>query len=197
MSDALLLLRRFLSSPFAVAALAPSSAALAGSMVSELKLDAGASILELGPGTGALTAAIAPLLQRTPGARYLGIERDPQFCTHLRERFPHLRFAESDARDTKRVCLAEDFARVDVIICAIPLILLDPSVHSQILTDCHELLADGGEFRALSYLHSWPRRGARALRSSLREIFANTCIRGPIWLNLPPALILRGFKNPD
>jgi phospholipid N-methyltransferase len=195
LSDSLLLLRRLLSRPLEVAALAPSSAALARAMVADLRLSPGASILELGPGTGALTSAIDEVLRDVPGARYLGIERDPVFADHLRTRYPHLRFVEADARDLKRVCMGEEFTRVDAVICAVPLILLPTSTRRQILEDCAFLLSPQGEFRALSYLHSWPRRCAHELRAGVRETFISARTRGPIWLNIPPAVILSGCRN--
>lgn len=197
MSDLLLLLRRLLSRPLDVAALAPSSTALAGAMVADLNLTPGFSILELGPGTGALTAAIDRVLRGVPGARYLGIERDPVFTDHLRARFPTLRFVEADARDLKRVCMTEEFTRVDAVICAVPLILVPTSARLQIIQDCDSLLRPEGEFRALSYLHSWPRRGALELRADLRATFVNTRTRGPVWFNLPPAVILSGQSRPS
>lgn len=194
-SDSLLLLRRLLSRPLDVAALAPSSAALARAMVADLNLTAGSSILELGPGTGALTAAIDHVLRGVPGARYLGIERDPVFVDHLRARFPHLRFAQADARDLKRVCMTEEFTRVDAVICAVPLILLPASTRLRILRECAALLRPEGEFRALSYLHSWPRRCAHELRAGVRETFISARTRGPVWLNFPPAVILSGHGS--
>ena len=75
--ESLLLLRKFLRSPRTVGAVTPSSRALARAMIANLPINEPASIVELGPGTGAFTGAI---LDRVgPKARVLAMELEPEF----------------------------------------------------------------------------------------------------------------------
>ena len=67
-------------------AILPSSRFLARAMASDLKGKRGpARILEVGPGTGAVTREIVRLLQ--PGDRLDAVEINPSFVAHLRRRF--------------------------------------------------------------------------------------------------------------
>jgi trans-aconitate methyltransferase len=54
---------------------------------------AGEHILDLGCGTGALTAELA-----SGGAELLGVDRSPEMVAEARKKFPHLRFEVCDAR---------------------------------------------------------------------------------------------------
>jgi 16S rRNA (adenine1518-N6/adenine1519-N6)-dimethyltransferase len=69
----------------------------------------GGAVLEIGPGTGQLTAA---LLAR--GHDVVALEIEPRMLTHLRRRFrnePRLRLVEGDARDLDVAALMGDDAR--------------------------------------------------------------------------------------
>ena len=71
LAAALSFVKVFLRNPAQVGALAPSSKTLASKMVTDLDLGAGDSILELGPGTGAVTRQIHAILPTE--TTYLGI----------------------------------------------------------------------------------------------------------------------------
>jgi trans-aconitate methyltransferase len=62
-------------------------------LVELLAARAGERILDLGCGTGALTAELA-----ASGAELLGVDRSPAMIAEARKKFPHLRFAVCDAR---------------------------------------------------------------------------------------------------
>jgi trans-aconitate 2-methyltransferase len=66
----------------------------AAGLVELLRPQAGERILDLGCGTGHLTAQLA-----AAGAEVLGIDRSPEMVAQVRRAYPHLRFAEADARD--------------------------------------------------------------------------------------------------
>ncbi len=62
-------------------------------LVDLLAARAGERILDLGCGTGALTAELA-----ASGAELLGVDRSPEMIAEARKKFPHLRFEVCDAR---------------------------------------------------------------------------------------------------
>ena len=185
--------RRFLEQPRHVGALLPSTRHLGTVMVRDLPLGAGDLVVEYGPGTGSLTGAIADHLAATPGARYLGIERDAAFCAILRERFPTLQFVHAGAEDVRAVLAGERLPAPRAILSGLPLILL-PTM-AQIVTTAAEVLAPGGEFRTFSYLQSYPLPAAGRLRRLMRDHFDGFRVGLPVLRNFPPAFVLRGRKR--
>ena len=65
-------------------AVAPSSPALARRMAESGEVWKAGHVLELGPGTGSLTAAVADSMPH--GAKYLGIELNPEYCETAKTR---------------------------------------------------------------------------------------------------------------
>jgi trans-aconitate methyltransferase len=65
-------------------------------VISLLAPQAGERILDLGSGTGHLTAQIADF-----GATVLGIDRSEEMADAARKRYPHLQFEVADARDLR------------------------------------------------------------------------------------------------
>src|SRR5437762_1805037 len=78
-------------------AVAPSSPELAQCMVDAAGISRAAAVLELGPGTGAITQLIARALPAA--SHYLGLELNGTFVQRLRRRFPRLRFEQAPAQE--------------------------------------------------------------------------------------------------
>ncbi|MCB9876678.1 MAG: methyltransferase domain-containing protein [Planctomycetes bacterium] len=192
MADGLFFFRRFLGNPREVGALCPSTRHLAAAMVRDLALRPGDVVLEYGVGTGSFTPTIAALVAAVPGARYLGIEREPGFCERLRARFPQLDFANDQVENVASLLAARGLPAPRAILSGLPLILL-PTMR-EIVTEAERVLQPGGEFRTFSYLQSWPTSGAFRLRRLLRETFADTSRSALVLRNFPPAWVLRGQK---
>lgn len=190
MHRGLLFFRRFLGSPREVGALLPSTRHLGAEMVRNLPLRSGDVVIEYGPGTGALTSAIADHIARTPGVRYLGIERDAAFVEVLQRRFPQLEFATDSVENVRVLLAARSLPAPRAILSGLPLVLL-PAMES-ILTTAAAVLQPGGEFRTFSYLQSWPLPGAFRLRRMFREHFASHGRSRLVLGNVPPAWVLRG-----
>lgn len=191
-SNGWLFFRKFLRNPREVGALLPSARSLGDEMVRGLSLRPGDVVVEYGCGTGSLTASIADLLQRTPGVRYLGIEREAAFCEVLSRRFPQLDFAADRVENVKALLQARGLPAPRAILSGLPLILL-PNMDS-IVAGAHEALAERGEFRTFSYIQSWPTPAAFRLRRTFRETFASHSKSPLVWSNFPPAWVLIGKK---
>jgi len=92
--------------------------------------------VELGPGTGALTVALAARLGRH---RLALVEREPVFCRRLAARFPDARVIEGDAADLPRLSAA---LPVDaVVISGLPLDGLAPDLRARIIAKALEVSA--------------------------------------------------------
>ncbi len=197
MSDSFFFLRRFLRNPRLVASVAPSSRRLAIEVLRGVDLAAGDLVLEYGPGTGPFTREIARRIRSGESLRYLGIERDPGLCNYLADRFPELEFVCDDVLRVEEIVAERALGPAKAVVSAVPLILMDAPEIRQILTATRALLSHDGTFRTISYLHSYPRRGARTLRGEMQATFAAYSVERPVWWNLPPALVLSGRLETD
>ena len=187
-----LFFRRFLRNPREVGALCPSTRYLGEAMVRGLSLQPGDVVLEYGPGTGSLTDVIVPWVERTPGARYVGIEREQHFCDVLHRRFPAHEFVHGSVEDVRDLLAARTLPPPRAILSGLPLILL-PAM-AQIVATAAAVLAPGGEFRTFSYVQSAPLRAARRLRRQMRSTFASFHTSPLVLRNFPPAWVLCGRK---
>lgn len=186
---ALHFLRAFVSSPRSVGAVLPSSRELAQEMVRGIELRPGDTVLELGPGTGALTAQIRELLPE-PG-NYLGIEREPRFVRVLEDRFPELRFVEGQAEEAPEICRDQGLCPPRVIISGLPFVTLPAPVQDRILDSVSHLLDTGGTFRTFQYVHGYVLPSAVRFRRRTEHLLGcRHRLSQPLLGNLPPAYVL-------
>src|ERR1017187_8037548 len=94
-ADSTLFLREWFVNPQRTGAVAPSSPKLAAAMARWLPRDPESFVLELGPGTGAVTAALIKRGLRED--RLVAIEHNPTLAKLLRKRFPRARIITGDA----------------------------------------------------------------------------------------------------
>jgi phospholipid N-methyltransferase len=159
-------------------------------------------ILEVGPGTGAVTAQIVVDLR--PGDQLALVERNDQFVAHLRER---IATAEPFRSAADRISLlhaaVEDLpedTKYDLIISGLPLNNFAVQSVSQILTKMRELLAPGGTLsffeyvgvrRVKSLVSSRPdRERLNGISRLFREVLSSTEVRRDLVLaNVPPAWV--------
>jgi phospholipid N-methyltransferase len=184
-------LRKFLRAPGHVASFWPSSRWLARAMVHDLALRDGHAVVEFGPGTGPFTVAIDQRLGRGPYG-YLGIERDADFADLLRRRFRNREICTADVADLGQVLAARPHLRPGAFVCGLPLVSMPVPVVDALLRDVASRLPEGGVFRTFSYVHTMVNPASWALRRRMRATFRHFAVRGPVWRNLPPALVFEG-----
>lgn len=78
-------LKRFLSRPFQVASVIPSSSVIIKMVSDKMDFSEPRVIAELGPGEGSHTREILKRLQ--PGSKLLLFELDPELAAHLNQQF--------------------------------------------------------------------------------------------------------------
>jgi len=182
-------LQAFVANPRTVGAILPSSEDLARAMIHELRLGERDTLLELGPGTGALTAHIRRILPR-PDA-YLGIDREPGFIEILEERFPDLRFVPGDAEEAERLCRDHGLAPPRVILSGLPFASMRRHEQERILANVARLLSDGGTFRTFQYIHGYVLPSAARFRRHTERVLGTSAhLSAPLFANLPPAYVL-------
>ncbi len=181
-----------LRNPTKVGAIAPSSPVLARRMVRGISLEEGESILELGPGTGPITKAIARdvLKGQNEAGKYLGIERDSRFVRILTNRFRHLSFVEGSAEDALAHLDAAGHGNVKAIISGLPFASLPGSVQDGVIGCLDRLMSPGTIFRTFQYCHAWMLPTARRFRKQMSELFGSVDRSRAVVRNLPPAFVL-------
>jgi phosphatidylethanolamine/phosphatidyl-N-methylethanolamine N-methyltransferase len=165
------------ASPRYVASLFPSSPALARRIAAQVDPRSDGTVLELGPGTGAVTAA---LLERgVDPERLILVERDAEFVQLLRKRFPGVRVRLGNALDIEHQ-LPDRSERVGAIVSGLPLRNLRAAVRERLVEDCISRLTPGAPLIQVSF--GWRPPVPKGKKWRVRS--AGVAIR-----NLPPATV--------
>ncbi len=191
-SATLKFLAGILQSPFATGAIAPSSRRLARRIVRASKVDQASAILELGPGTGALTREIMHF--KRVDATVLAIERRPDFADQLARQFPDVHVVKDCASRLRHHCQQRGLEGADSIVSALPWSNLPIDLQERILREVSEFLREDGVFVTISCfgLHLMPR--GRRFRRLLESLFSSVERSDFILRNVPPAFIYRCSK---
>lgn len=187
-SDFWLVLRKLRTDAKGVATVAPSSRALARAMLRGIDWATATCVVELGAGTGPITAELVKAAP--PGVRLVVNEFDPDFCRVLREKFPAVDVVEGDARRLGSVLAERRITRVDHILSGLPLTHFAAADRAAVIDECGRVLRPDGEFRQLTTA-PW------VYRKLYRRYFRRVDFRLVPW-NLPPGGVYdcRGWLPP-
>ena len=160
----------------------PSSPELARLVVSEVSPDCG-PILELGPGTGAITQA---LLARGVRERDLTLlELSQGFASLLERRYPQARVVCADAARMRRLKLFGD-GGAGAAVSGLPLLAMSPRQVFAVLAGAFEHLRVEGAFYQFTYGPRCP------VPRPILDRLGLTYVRiGGVRWNLPPASVYR------
>jgi phospholipid N-methyltransferase len=165
-----------------VATVFPTSYALASRLLDGIDWAHGPRIVELGPGSGAITGLIAERLIARDA--YTGLEISAELTTVLRERFPDLRVVCRSATELSGVVRG---GTVDHVVATLPWSVLTVDAQATILADVARALRPGGTFRTYVCVNALLSRGGRMFLDRLRATFPG--MRSRLELrNAPPAL---------
>lgn len=184
---------RFLKSPRTVGAVSASSQVLAKRLLDDLHFQHPVRIAELGPGTGALTGAIAHRLQR--GDRFFAVDIDPLFVAALRQRWPEVDVVCGSAEDVDRLARERGMSPLDHVISALPFTSLPVEMSERILEGVVQALRPGGTFTTFQYVYSYNMAPTRRFREKMTARMGAQPARRFVFRNLPPAWILTWRKN--
>ncbi|GLZ47624.1 methyltransferase [Actinomycetospora sp. NBRC 106375] len=172
--------------PAVIGAVAPSGRALSDLLASVAPAEGHPVVVELGPGTGVVSAA---LRRRLPeGARHLAVEIDPGMVEHLRRTRPWLEVLQGDAADLQKLLADVGVDRVDAAISGLPWTLFPESAQRGIIEQVTRVLAPGAPFTTFAYSHVTRFPTQRRFRAVLEQEFAEVTVTPTVWRNLPPAL---------
>ena len=177
LADNLRFLRALLTRPKNVGAILPSSPILARAIAAEIDPELSGPVLELGPGTGAITAAI---LERGIAAeRLTAIEYDPELVGLLAARFHGVRVVHGDAFALDQA-LGENQTPFAAIVSGLPLLNFPMAARRALIDGALGRLKQGAPLIQFSYgvQPPLPPPPGYAIRCAAL-----------VWANLPPARV--------
>jgi phosphatidylethanolamine/phosphatidyl-N-methylethanolamine N-methyltransferase len=179
--------RSWLENPALAGAVSPSGRFLARTMARYVDPNGTGPIIELGPGTGAITEA---LLERgVAPERLILVEFDPGFCKLLTRRFPGVRVVQGDAYALAATLAATVTEPAAAIVSSLPLLNKPEKMRLALLRDAFDLMRPDGSFIQFTYgfLSPVPRR-VSGMEAGICPPF-HAEVSPPVWLNLPPARV--------
>lgn len=185
-----LMMRAFLTQGKRIASFAPSSRSMARKLLDGIDWDKARSIVELGAGTGPITAEM--VRRAHPKARLVVIELDPVLCGRLRERFrdaPNVEVVLGDATKFGELLAERGIPKVDHVLSGLPLPSFPAAARDAILEVSARTIANGGTFRQLTVM-------PLIYYKMYRRYFADVRFRF-VPFNLPPGgvYVCRGYRG--
>ena len=181
LSDTTLFLQEWLGNPRRTGSVVPSSRHLAAAMARWLPADPESFVLELGPGTGIVTAAL--LRRGLREDKLVAIENNPKMARLLRARFPRAHVITGDAwhMDDLLRRHREPIESVGAVISSLPLLNFSEKQAESLAKKIRAVLEPQGNWVQFSYrIHKLRPRGAASFRLHASKI---------VWFNLPPARV--------
>lgn len=175
-------LRRWLQNPKSVGALVPSGRSLASAMVAGIDLQAPGAVVELGGGTGNITAAL--LSAGVPIEDVTVVERDPAFAEVIARRFPEVRVLQGDAAELRRLLRVAGIGPIKAVISSLPLLSIPERVCLRIISEAMDSLDDNGVLVQFTYGPASPVSRRISTRLGLRAKRIGWVVD-----NIPPASI--------
>jgi phosphatidylethanolamine/phosphatidyl-N-methylethanolamine N-methyltransferase len=184
--DEVRFIRSWMEEPLATGAVMPSGKPLARAMARFVDPEVRGPIVELGAGTGAVTAALVE--QGIESHRMVLVESNPRFCRLLRARYPDATVVQGDAYALKRLLGHLLGAPAAAVVSGLPLFNKPLKFRLRLLAEAFALLAPGAPFVQFTYAVIPP------IPSSYSGARAQASER--IWFNMPPARVWIYRKAP-
>ena len=179
LDDEVRFLRSWIEKPLHMGAVMPSSKLLARTMAQYVDVESKGPVIELGPGTGAITNAL--IEHGVDQKRLVLVEYNPGFCALLRDRYPQAKVVQGDAY-ALRASLGEVLdAPASAVVSGLPLVTKPMLTRLKLIRDAFMALAPGAPFVQFTYSVAPP------IPKSLPGVSTEASER--IWMNLPPARV--------
>jgi phosphatidylethanolamine/phosphatidyl-N-methylethanolamine N-methyltransferase len=179
LDDEVRFLRSWIEKPLHMGAVMPSGRVLARTMAQYVNINSSAPVVELGPGTGAITSA---LIERgVDQKRLVLVEYNPGFCALLRDRYPHAKVVQGDAYKLRDSLWNVLNAPASAVVSGLPLVTKPMLTRLKLIRDAFGALAPGAPFVQFTYSVAPP------IPKSLPGVSTEASER--IWMNLPPARV--------
>jgi phosphatidylethanolamine/phosphatidyl-N-methylethanolamine N-methyltransferase len=135
--------------PRTVGSIVPTSSVTARKMASVINIQSGLPVLELGPGTGAITKAI--LARGVTPENLVAIEYSTDFFQHLVRLYPGVNFINGDAFDIDKTLGVLRGQTFDSVISGIPMLNFPMQARIALLESLLDRLPPGRPVVQISY----------------------------------------------
>jgi phosphatidylethanolamine/phosphatidyl-N-methylethanolamine N-methyltransferase len=179
LDDEVRFLRSWIEKPLHMGAVMPSGRVLARTMAQYVDAQATGPVVELGPGTGAITSAL--IEHGIDQQRLVLVEYNPSFCALLRDRYPQAKVVQGDAYTLRDSLLDALSAPASAVVSGLPLVTKPMLTRLKLIRDAFLALAPGAPFVQFTYSVAPP------IPKSLPGVSTEASER--IWMNLPPARV--------
>ncbi len=160
-------------------AVMPSGRLLARTMAQYVDIDSEGPVIELGPGTGAITNAL--IARGVEQKRLVLVEYNPGFCALLRDRYPQATVVQGDAYALRDSLWEVLKAPASAVVSGLPLVTKPMLTRLKLIRDAFAALSPGSPFVQFTYSVAPP------IPRSLPGVSTEASER--IWMNLPPARV--------
>jgi phosphatidylethanolamine/phosphatidyl-N-methylethanolamine N-methyltransferase len=179
LDDEVRFLRSWIEKPLHMGAVMPSSKLLARTMAQYVDVNSTGPVVELGPGTGAITNAL--IEHGVDQKRLVLVEYNPGFCALLRDRYPHAKVVQGDAYKLRDSLWKVLDMPASAVVSGLPLVTKPMLTRLKLIRDAFVALAPGAPFVQFTYSVAPP------IPKSLPGVSTEASER--IWMNLPPARV--------
>jgi phosphatidylethanolamine/phosphatidyl-N-methylethanolamine N-methyltransferase len=172
-------LKSWVERPLQIGAVQPSGRALATTMAGYVDPHAKGPVIEIGPGTGPVTAAL--IARGVAVERLVLVEFSHEFCALLRERYPRVRVVEGDAYAIAKTLAPLGLEPAAAAVSSLPLLTRPVAQRLDLLRQCFGLMRPDAPFIQFTYgtAPPIPPHGTQYTATASRRI----------WLNMPPARV--------
>ncbi len=179
-------LREFVRDPVCLGAVAPSGPSLARLTVEAAGIEPGHVVVELGAGTGPMTAEV---VRNHPDNPFLSIEPKPALAAALRERFPGVRVEEKYLQDLPELLADWGQTGVDRFVSSLPWAIWSDELQAECFDTILKTIRPDGRMVTFQYVHSQVLPAAKKFRGTLEQRFGSVQKTRIAWANLPPAFV--------
>jgi phosphatidylethanolamine/phosphatidyl-N-methylethanolamine N-methyltransferase len=179
LDDEVRFLRSWIEKPLHMGAVMPSGRVLARTMAQYVDVNSSGPVVELGPGTGAITNAL--IEHGVDQKRLVLVEYNPGFCALLRDRYPHATVVQGDAYTLRDSLWDVLSVPASAVVSGLPLVTKPMLTRLKLIRDAFLALAPGAPFVQFTYSVAPP------IPKSLPGVSTEASER--IWMNLPPARV--------
>lgn len=174
----------YIASPATIGSLVPSGQSLGRRMAAQVSVPAAGYVVELGAGTGPITAAL--LKRGVSPQQLISVECAPAMVDLLRNRYPNITVLNGSAARLDTL-LSEHIGseggprRVSHIVSSLPLRSLPKTEVANIVHEIQKVLDDDGKYIQFTYDL---RPGTDQALADLHHLGSSV-----VWMNIPPARV--------
>jgi phosphatidylethanolamine/phosphatidyl-N-methylethanolamine N-methyltransferase len=179
LDDEVRFIRSWIEKPLHMGAVMPSGKVLARTMAQYVDINSSGPVVELGPGTGAITSAL--IEHGIDQKRLVLVEYNPGFCALLRDRYPQAKVVQGDAYALRDSLWEVLDVPASAVVSGLPLVTKPMLTRLKLIRDAFLALAPGAPFVQFTYSVAPP------IPKSLPGVSTEASER--IWMNLPPARV--------